>query len=153
MQASLIKILSVYFKRCWPAKEITTPDKFKKDDFKFIVTAFIVWRLVLQVIYFFGSRNITLQEKYLGGGIANFSDKPWLWSWANFDGLHYFQIATEGYNSANYFFFPLYPMAIRLLTSFFWKHRNSLCIYWLINLQYRFFSRPYWNVQTFAFGL
>lgn len=42
-----------------------------------------------------------------------------LWSWANFDGAHYLNIAQNGYQmilgQSEYAFFPLYPLLINLL--------------------------------------
>lgn len=43
-----------------------------------------------------------------------------LWSWANFDGMHYLNIAKNGYQTiigqSEYAFFPLYPLLINLVS-------------------------------------
>ena len=50
-----------------------------------------------------------------------------LWSWANFDGEHYLNIATNGYQTlrtqSEYAFFPLFPLLINLVS------RTGLDIY------------------------
>jgi len=38
---------------------------------------------------------------------------PWIYSWANFDGIHYILIALNGYSQYEQAFFPLYPLMIR----------------------------------------
>jgi hypothetical protein len=42
----------------------------------------------------------------------------WIWGFGNFDGVHYLKVAQDGYVSlSSPAFFPLYPLAIRFLTS------------------------------------
>lgn len=49
-----------------------------------------------------------------------YSSNYLLWSWANFDGEHYLNIAQHGYQvirgQSEYAFFPLYPLLISLLS-------------------------------------
>lgn len=40
----------------------------------------------------------------------------YLWVWANFDGVHYLDIAARGYQSLEYPFFPLFPFSINVLS-------------------------------------
>lgn len=40
---------------------------------------------------------------------------PWIYSWANFDGVHYVGIAYQGYHEFDQAFFPLYPFVIWLV--------------------------------------
>ncbi len=42
----------------------------------------------------------------------------WIYSWGNFDGAHYVSIAKKGYEEFEQAFFPLYPLLIRLVSSF-----------------------------------
>ncbi|MDO8503428.1 MAG: glycosyltransferase family 39 protein [bacterium] len=45
---------------------------------------------------------------------------PYLaWVWANFDGRHFLDIATNGYQGTNFAYFPLYPASIWLLSHVF----------------------------------
>lgn len=42
----------------------------------------------------------------------------WIWSFGNFDGVHYLKIAQEGYKAEySQVFFPLYPILIKLFVS------------------------------------
>lgn len=84
--------------------------KFTKK-FKFITLIF----LVFQLLVFF---NFSLAKRYIcPTGSFIFKDigqKPqWLESWANFDGIHYLEIARKGYGVYQQAFFPLYPTLIR----------------------------------------
>lgn len=42
----------------------------------------------------------------------------WLYSWGNFDGVHYIGIALQGYHEFDQAFFPVFPMLIRALEVF-----------------------------------
>lgn len=79
------------------------------------------------IIYFFASRFtffifsllapavLVLQNGYLGREINK--NVPYLsWIWANFDGVHYLNIATLGYKNFDFAFFPLYPLLINLVS-------------------------------------
>ena len=44
----------------------------------------------------------------------------WLWSWANFDGVHYLTIAKSGYMAQfTQAFFPLFPLVINFISKLF----------------------------------
>jgi hypothetical protein len=58
-----------------------------------------------------GQRLIPLKEGFLGGG--------GLGVWANFDGVHYLNIAKNGYANFEQTFFPAYPLLIRFLAPLF----------------------------------
>ncbi len=51
---------------------------------------------------------------------SHYSSNFLLWSWANFDGEHYLNIAQNGYQTirgqSEYAFFPLYPLLINLVS-------------------------------------
>lgn len=64
----------------------------------------------------------------LGGGISNYLRNPGIFSWLNFDGEHYLLITQNGYSPLNYFYFPLYPLLIRTISSFTGNGVNSLAI-------------------------
>jgi len=92
--------------------------KKTKEILKFIGIIFVAWRLILLLIAWVGSYFIPLREDYLGGGILNYLKNPLLWSWANFDGVHYLIIAKQGYYQYQQAFFPFYPYLIRYLATF-----------------------------------
>jgi len=58
-----------------------------------------------------------------------------LYSWANFDGAHYINIARDGYHQFDQAFFPLYPLMIRALGG------SSFC--GIVSILYRIF---YWYI-------
>lgn len=41
-----------------------------------------------------------------------YAENPYLWSWGNFDGVHFLSIAQDGYKPLQYFFFPLFPKLV-----------------------------------------
>lgn len=89
---------------------------------KLIVVIFLIWRVSLLFFAFLGINFIPLREGYLGGGIEIYKNNPLLWGWANFDGVHYLNIAQTGYGLYQQAFFPLYPFLIRWLTPLFFQN-------------------------------
>lgn len=88
-----------------------------KSDLKRLVAIFFSWRILLFVFLFLGITYLPLQENFLGGGMQNYLKNPWLWSWVNFDGEHFLSIARMGYQPLTYFFFPVFPMAIKFISN------------------------------------
>lgn len=92
-----------------------------------LLTLFTFWRILLLVIAFlgpylvinWGNRFPYVQEQLISTKLPY-----WIWSWGNFDGVHYLTIA-KSYYSANYTqtFFPFYPLLIRIITkTIFFDH-------------------------------
>jgi hypothetical protein len=52
--------------------------------------------------------------------LALYGFKPWIYSWANFDGVHYLTIARKGYFGTGLIqaFFPVYPLLVKNLNIF-----------------------------------
>lgn len=78
---------------------------------------FLIWRICLFGIAWFGSLFLRFQPSFpYSDAILLPSGLPsWLWSFANFDGVHYLTIAKSGYSAQfTQVFFPLYPLIIRL---------------------------------------
>lgn len=73
-----------------------------------IVLFFTVWRWVIVAIEFVADRIWLLQTKYQG-----------VTPWANFDGVHYASIASQGYGLYQHAFFPFYPWLIRIASTHF----------------------------------
>lgn len=84
-------------------------------DDKSIIKLFLIWRVVLFVFLFLAISTLPLQFNFLGGGVENYLQKPYLWSWINFDGEHFLSIAYRGYRELEYFFFPGYPLLVGLI--------------------------------------
>lgn len=86
-----------------------------KKIIAFIVFVFIVWQVLITGLIALGERYFPTTLKYL------YTEKqvlnpPWLWSRANFDGIHYLDIAKKSYGIYQQDFFPLYPKLIKELT-------------------------------------
>lgn len=91
------------------------------SDFQKILLLFIVWRLVLFAISYLATIVI---PKW--GGWFPYADRvlvptklpAWIWSFGNFDGVHYLKIMQDGYkNIFSQAFFPLFPIFGKALTS------------------------------------
>src|SRR3990167_5944127 len=78
-----------------------------------IVNLFLFWRIGLFLIGFLGATVFPKVENGALGSEANGQFDYWL-SWAQWDGGHYFDIATRGYLiDTDYAFFPLFPVLIK----------------------------------------
>lgn len=88
----------------------------KRDDYVFVLTSFLVWRLLIFIPIFLAPFFIPLHNAFLGGGLQNYLNNPYFWSWANFDGEHYISIARIGYGNFEQAFFPLYPFLIHQIS-------------------------------------
>ena len=85
---------------------------------KRIILFFLIWRISLfliaavspSVIPQFGDRFPYWQERLVASGFPHF-----IWSFGNFDGVHYLGIAKDAYAyQFTQAFFPLYPILIKL---------------------------------------
>jgi Gpi18-like mannosyltransferase len=100
-----------------------------KREVKKIFLFFLVWRIWLTVFAFLAVVFVPLKSlHFLGGGAENYLKNPVFWGWANFDGVHYLDIAQRGYRQLEHSFFPLYP----LLVGFF--AHGSLSNYLLVGV-------------------
>ncbi len=76
---------------------------------KRILFYFLTWKIFVYFVLVLSLAVIPLQFSYLGGGLVNYLKNPYLWAFANFDGVHYLSIAQEGYKPLTYFYFPVFP--------------------------------------------
>lgn len=85
---------------------------------KKVIILFLIWRVGLfaiasispQILPHFGDRFPYWQERLVSTGLPHF-----VWSFGNFDGVHYLGIAKDAYAyQFTQAFFPLYPILIRL---------------------------------------
>ncbi len=82
---------------------------------QFIAQVFLLWRLWLFFLAWLGGEFFRFLPRFpysdvllVASGLPN-----WIWSFANFDGVHYLTIAKSGYSSQyTQVFFPLYPILI-----------------------------------------
>jgi len=121
-----------------------------KKILKWLVAVFLIWRVSLMVIAFLGVEFFPSRIDYLGGGVDNYHQNPLVWGWANFDGVHYLNIARQGYFQFEQAFFPLYPFLIRWFAKFF---KNFLFSGLLIsNLSFFFALILFYKLAILDFG-
>ena len=91
---------------------------------KKIVWIFIIWRILLFFPLLISNILLPYRQGYEYTNLW-FYTKPYipvnsffLYPWANFDGVHYLDIAGNGYGT-NGRFFPLYPILIRFYSKLF----------------------------------
>ncbi len=88
---------------------------------RFIVGIFILWRIGLFFASWLGEKILSFAPRFPYSDIFLIpSGLPhWLWSFANFDGVHYLTIALMGYAAQfTQVFFPLYPLIIGIINQF-----------------------------------
>src|SRR3972149_7141724 len=115
---------------------------------------FIIWRILLFIFSFIAELTTIFSPSFPLSDIFLLpSGFPrWIWSFANFDGVHYLMIANKGY-WANFtqVFFPLYPLILggffnllpfinEILSGLFLSNVFFLCslfVFWkLLNIDY-----------------
>ena len=91
-----------------------------RSEFNKIILIFIIWRVILLLIvalapYFipqFGAKFPYSEETLVSSNLPY-----WIWSFGNFDGVHYLRIAQDGYAyQFTQAFFPFYPILIKLVS-------------------------------------
>jgi len=88
-------------------------------DFIFVLLIFLIWQALIVGTIFLGGEYILSSYQYIYTEQKEIINPPQLWSRANFDGMHYLDIARKGYGIYQQAFFPLYPRLINLLTPLF----------------------------------
>ncbi len=81
---------------------------------------FLIWRTILLLTAYIAPALI----KNFGGKFPYFEETLisshlpyWLWSFGNFDGVHYLRIAQDGYAyQFTQVFFPLYPLLVKIVS-------------------------------------
>ena len=107
---------------------------FKKNSqaLKFVSLVFIIWQAALILIIFLGSKYFPTSWAYLYTEKNVVLSPSWLWSRANFDGMHYIGIARGGYGLYQQAFFPLYSKIVNLMAHLFGG--RVLLGGWVLNL-------------------
>jgi hypothetical protein len=80
-----------------------------------IGTLFILLQLVPVVSWLLGQLWLPLRSVFSAKDVIEVIESPFLWSRANFDGVHYVSIAREGYGYLQEAFFPFYPSLINIV--------------------------------------
>lgn len=112
-----------------------------------IAIIIFIWRLCLFAVGMIGATRNTYAPTFPYSDIYLIpSHLPqWIWSWANFDGVHYLSIARYSY-AAQYTqaFFPVYPLlirAVKLVLSDQFGIISGLLISWIAFVSAVFFLR------------
>jgi len=87
---------------------------------QFTLGIFLIWRIGLFFIDAIGEKILSFSPSFPYSDIYLIpSGLPhWLWSFANFDGVHYLTIAEKGYSAQfTQVFFPLYPLLIGIFNN------------------------------------
>ncbi len=91
-----------------------------KKNLLHISLIFIIWRTALFAIAFAAPKFLAYQPSfpYTDTLLASNNLPAWLYSFANFDGVHYLTIAQKGYFGTGLIqaFFPLFPLLITVLS-------------------------------------
>lgn len=91
-----------------------------KKNWLYIILIFIIWRIALFIVAFAAPQFLVYQPSfpYADTLLANQSLPTWLYSFANFDGVHYLTIAQKGYFGTGLIqaFFPAFPLLIMILS-------------------------------------
>src|SRR3990167_3556652 len=85
----------------------------------FVLSIFIFWRIALLAIAYVAVKILPIfGDRFPYVEILKQSGLPyWLWSFGNFDGVHYLRIAQDGYAyQSSQAFFPFYPILIKLVS-------------------------------------
>jgi hypothetical protein len=106
--------------------------KNNRKILKFILISFVVWQIVLAAVILLGVKYFPTTNAYLYTEKGIPINPAWLWNRANFDGMHYLDIAKKGYSLYQQAFFPLYPKLITLLAA--WFNGRHLVAGWFISL-------------------
>jgi hypothetical protein len=86
-----------------------------------IVFAWLVWRIFLQLLVLIVPLILPYQPSFpYSSTLITSGLLKQIFSWANFDGVHYLTIARDGYFAADLIqaFFPAYPLLMRFLSNF-----------------------------------
>lgn len=95
-------------------------NKNNQNTITWLTLIFLISRIVYLFLAFLGRQFLAFKESFPYIYKLQEYKYPLLYSWANFDGVHYLGIVRSGY-LANFtqVFFPLYPLAVRYVNLFF----------------------------------
>lgn len=106
----------------------TISQNLNKRDLLWSIAVVSIWRLLLECYAIFALHRFPLTD--------TISQKLYfLTIWYNYDGHHYISIAQKGYEQIQYAFFPLFPLAIKVVSwPATWLVGDKLTIYILAGL-------------------
>src|SRR4030042_5864194 len=100
----------------------------EKKEFGKLLLIILVWKFIILSFAYVSQLLFPLKTNFLGGGLLNYLRHPLFWGFINFDGEHYLSIARDGYLPLTYFFFPFYPIIIKVLSVLFGGFFNAYAL-------------------------
>src|SRR3989338_11073097 len=88
----------------------------------FIISIFFFWRVFLFFVAWTGEKFLPFSPRFPYSDLLLITSHlpSWLWSFANFDGVHYLTIAKSSYSAQfTQVFFPLYPILVGIISKLF----------------------------------
>lgn len=89
-----------------------------KNELKKLTILFYIWRSFLFLIGYLANVFLKYKPSFpYSANLTSYQLPQWLYSWANFDGVHYLTIVKKGYFGTGLIqaFFPLFPLVIKFL--------------------------------------
>ncbi|MBT4652022.1 MAG: hypothetical protein HOA85_02100 [Candidatus Pacebacteria bacterium] len=95
----------------------------KNTPYKKLFFVTVIWRFILLLVGYLADSFIVYAPSFPHYTImlASMNLPRWLYSWGNFDGVHYLTIVSEGYFGTGLIqaFFPVFPGLITIFKKFF----------------------------------
>jgi Gpi18-like mannosyltransferase len=108
----------------------------KKIPWKKLLLTVFLWRVFLFIISFYADSFLIYDPSfpYYRSILARLGFPRWIFSWGNFDGVHYLTIVKKGYLGTGLIqaFFPVFPMILRFFRSL------SIDLFFPITLGFQF---------------
>src|SRR3989344_817074 len=116
-----------------------------------IFSIFLFWRISLFLVTALGSLALEKVDNGAMGSIGQARDFNYWASWAQWDGGHYYQIASKGYAILeDYAFFPLYPFLTKATSVIFFNNLlltglviSNLMFFLFLLILYKYVKRKY----------
>ncbi len=109
---------------------------------KVVISSLITWRIILFLDAFIFSFFLPFKPRFPYSDVFLLPSKLpfWIWSFANFDGVHYLTIAKNGYSAQfTQVFFPFYPFIIGLINKLFPNINRIVIGLFISNISFIFF--------------
>jgi len=125
----------------------------KKKDAFLLLFLFFFWRIFLFIPLFVGDFILKFHKGYEYVHLWKFVQPYFpvnsvlLYPWANFDGIHYLMIASQGYSN-NLGFMPLFPIALNLVANLFGGGETFSIVYFLTGF---FLANIFFLISLFIF--
>lgn len=92
-----------------------------RKDLSLVLIGVALWRVTLFLLSYSASNFLVYAPTfpYFDNILPSTQQPQWLYSWANFDGVHYLTIINEGYIGTGLIqaFFPVYPWLVRIMSA------------------------------------